>query len=75
MKLIDGPHVVETEHDAYALAMLAESHVAVHLDGAAGIAYIELFSCRDFDSEAFACLCINTFNIRDVRVSVLERGL
>ena len=75
MKLIDGPHVVETVHDAYALAMLAESHVSVHLDGAAGLAHIDLFSCKDFDSEAFVQLCINTFNLRDVRDTVLERGL
>ena len=75
MTLISGPHVVEKLHDAYAFAMLAESHVAVHLDGYAGLAYVEMFSCKDFDSEAFAALCINTFNIRDVRVSVLERGL
>ena len=75
MTRLSGPHVVEKLHDAYAFAMLAESHVTVHLDGAAGIAYIDLFSCKDFDSEAFAALCINTFNIRDVRVAVLKRGL
>ena len=75
MTLIDGPRSRQVNGHIYGFAMLAESHVAVHLDADASLAYLELFSCKDFDAEVFARLCINMFNLENLRLQVFDRGL
>lgn len=75
MKLIDGPHSREADGHIYAQAMLAESHVQVQLDVYGSLAYLEMFSCRDFDSQGFVNHCRATFNLDRVRVQILVRGL
>lgn len=74
MKIL-GPFTRQFQGHIHGWAMLAESHVAVDLDRPHAYAWLELFSCRDFDSSGFVSLCRETFDLGNVRVEVLDRGL
>ena len=58
-----------------AIAILAESHVAVHLDAAkdSRSAHLEMFSCKDFSAPLFAELCRSTFGLEDALAINLPR--
>ena len=49
MTLISGPHVMAQQGHLYGIAILAESHVSVHLDKRTLMAHLDLFSCNPFN--------------------------
>ena len=73
MTLISGPHSEATGSRICAIAILAESHVAAHLDTATREAHLEMFSCNDFPSPLFAELCRSTFDLEDALAVTLPR--
>lgn len=75
MTLVSGPHVTAHKGQLYGMAVLAESHVSVHLDKRTKLAFIEMFSCKDFDSVAFCSLASDRFDIHDAVPHVLDREL
>ena len=73
MTLISGPHSEAIDTSICAIAILAESHVAVHLDTASHQAHLEMFSCKDFSAPLFAELCRSTFDLEDALAINLPR--
>src|SRR3989304_729296 len=73
MTLISGPHSEAAGTRICAIAILAESHVAAHLDKATREAHLEMFSCNDFPSPLFAELCRSTFDLEDALAVSLPR--
>jgi len=71
MRLIHGPVVVRRLGYLYAYAILAESHVAIHLVGHA--AYCELFSCRHFDGAPIMALFRDALGLSLERVQLIRR--
>ena len=75
MTLISGPHSEAIDTSICAIAILAESHVAVHLDADndSRSAHLEMFSCKDFSAPLFAELCRSTFDLEDALAINLPR--
>jgi len=73
MTMISGPHFASRGRRIYAIAILAESHVAVHLDAMTREAHLEMFSCKAFSAPMFAELCRSTFDLEDALAVELPR--
>jgi len=74
MTLISGPHSQGSANRRIcAIAILAESHVAVHLDTMTREAHLEMFSCKDFSGPMFAELCRSAFDLETAFASTLPR--
>ena len=74
--LISGPHVMADKGQLYGIAILAESHVSVHLDKRSLVAHLDLFSCNPFDFNAWVELAQRHFSlVASIRNTQLDRGL
>ena len=73
MLLIEGPFTTHHRTIIASVAVLAESHVSVHLDLESGAAHVDLFSCRAFDEEGFARLAVEAFHLKRYRVTSVRR--
>jgi S-adenosylmethionine decarboxylase len=54
--------------------LIAESHISVHTFPDRGHINIDVFSCKEFDSEASLQDIKETFDLTDVKVWAMERG-
>jgi len=61
LSLIQGPFVCENYHMVCGIALLAESHVSVHLMKDTCRFHLDVFSCRPFDVEQIRALVIRIF--------------
>jgi len=76
MTLISGPHVMAQQGHLYGIAILAESHVSVHLDKRTLTAHLDLFSCNPFDVPKWVERARSFFSLSAVQQhSQLDRGL
>ncbi len=55
--------------------LIAESHIAVHTFPERGYVWVDVFSCKGFDTESALRTAHESFDLEDVRIRVLERGL
>ena len=55
--------------------IIAESHISVHTFPDRGYVNIDVFSCKEFDSNAAMAEVQEFFSIGDIRSWVLDRGL
>jgi len=75
MTLISGPHVTASQGHLYGIAILAESHVSVHLDKRSGRAHLDLFSCNDFEIERWVNYSRDWFTLSKLQTTKIDRGL
>ena len=75
MTLISGPNVMALRGRIYAHAILAESHVSVQLDKRTSEVFVDMFSCKDFDIDGFELLAQTHFNLEELAVRNIDRGL
>ena len=61
-------------HGITALALIAESHVALHTWPEYGYASVDIFTCGDADPEAILDSLIEAYQPRQVQRLTLERG-
>lgn len=73
MTLIAGPYVEQSAVGIGGIAILAESHVAVHGQHATHGFWIDLFSCRAFDDKAFAAFAAERLQLFNVTRQLLRR--
>ena len=57
------------------MVLLAESHVAVHLDYETRQATVDVFSCKPFDPELVERYCAESLKLEVTSRQVLKRGL
>lgn len=55
--------------------LIAESHISIHTFPDRKYVNIDIFSCRDFDTDASRRDVEETFGLAQVKVWILERGL
>jgi S-adenosylmethionine decarboxylase len=55
--------------------LIAESHIAIHTFPERGYVWVDIFSCKEFDSDGSIETVIDAFRLQDARVQKLERGL
>lgn len=75
LTVIAGPVVKQFEGVIHGWAVIAESHVSCHLDVLRGKAYLEMFSCREFDAVGFVSLSVESFGLTGIQTMVLPRSL
>lgn len=68
MNAIYGPYAKEHDGLIIGFCVIAESHIAVHLNPTTGECYAECFSCRPFDQLAFIQETLDAFGILDTGV-------
>ncbi|MBI4298593.1 MAG: adenosylmethionine decarboxylase [Chloroflexi bacterium] len=81
MTKITQPHVI-TYHGpkpedwgVSGFVIIAESHISVHTFPERGYINIDVFSCKEFDSEAAVQEIRGVFSLSEMKVWTLERGL
>lgn len=56
------------------MVIIAESHISVHTFQEKGHAFIDVFSCKNFDCEYAAKYLINSFEAKKVEKNIVQRG-
>ena len=54
--------------------LIAESHISVHTFPERGYLNVDIFSCKDFDTDAVERDVLKAFNAEHVKVWLMERG-
>jgi S-adenosylmethionine decarboxylase len=70
-------YVGEKEEDwgVSGFVLIAESHIAVHTFPDRGYVWVDVFSCKEFETEGAVDRIIETFGLTHVTELVHERGL
>ena len=56
------------------MVIIAESHISVHTFPFKKYAFIDVFSCKPFDTDYAANFCIDLFKSTDPKICVTHRG-
>lgn len=56
------------------MVIIAESHISIHTFPLKSYAFIDIFSCRPFNSEFAAQYCIDWFESKDSKIHSTSRG-
>ena len=75
MTMIDGPHVYDVPTGIVGIAVWAESHISFHYVKQTNQALIDLFSCKEFDTDQALYATISWFGFQSTKTQTLERGL
>lgn len=74
------PHVVEWV-DAWSgqpgisgFVMIAESHISIHTFPAEDYVFMDIFSCKSFDTEAAIEYLKEAFECRETDINIVQRG-
>src|SRR3989338_1659863 len=57
------------------VVLIAESHISIHTFPEKDHAFIDIFSCKDFDTASASVLLINLFEATQHEVQLLSRGV
>ena len=80
MTKITQPHVfrysglVPEDEGITGVVIIAESHISLHTFPLKGYAFVDVFSCKQFDVEIAKHYIIDAFDSKDPEVFVTERG-
>mgnify|MGYP000057638998 CR=1 FL=1 len=81
MKIINGPHTFYYKHPTdpgesgiTSVVVLAESHASFHGMSRSGLVCMDLFSCKDFDSQALIDLFVKTFEPQNMHYTPINRA-
>ena len=55
--------------------IIAESHISVHTFPDRGYVWVDVFSCKEFETEGATDLIVDAFGLTSITEHVLERGL
>jgi S-adenosylmethionine decarboxylase len=55
--------------------LIAESHISIHTFPARNCLWADVFSCKDFDADSAIEVIKEAFQLNDVQVQLLPRGL
>lgn len=74
MTLISGPHVERRDGMIAGLAILAESHISIHIVPSEGRFFVDVFSCKPFARGKALQLISDFLTFETLNVRVLDRG-
>ena len=55
--------------------MIAESHISIHAFPDQDYAFMDIFSCKEFDAERAIGYLVDAFEAKNVEKHVLKRGM
>lgn len=78
MQRVGLPQVLEVTEEGIAglsgFVFIMESHISVHTYAERGFVTIDVYSCKEFDSEGAVAHIRRYFGVEDTETNVLERG-
>src|SRR4051794_4024876 len=82
MTKISVPYVVQydggekpEDKGVTGFVIIAESHISIHTFPERGYVWLDVFSCKDFDSDGATDIIVNTFGLTAITARKLPRGL
>lgn len=57
------------------IVIIAESHISIHSFEEKGFAFIDIFSCKEFDVDKAVKIIIDTFKPESYDLNVVKRGI
>ena len=75
MNIILAPHVYKTDSGLGGIVVIAESHISVVTIEECKMVYIDVFSCKDFDTEKAEMICCQMLPLGNYTTRLLERSL
>lgn len=70
---VSGPHLFRHHSWLIGMTVIAESHISAHLDCEWGQAYVDVFSCREFDYTTVPGLVARRLGLVRYQHQYLER--
>jgi S-adenosylmethionine decarboxylase len=55
--------------------LIAESHIAIHTFPERGYVWVDIFSCKEFETDGASNRIVEAFGLTSIKTRVLERGL
>ena len=55
--------------------LIAESHIAIHTFPDRGYVWVDVFSCKEFETDGATDRIVESFGLSHIKTTVLERGL
>ena len=72
MTVIRGPEVFRTDIGICGITVIAESHIAIHVNGSE--VHVDVFSCRGFETEPVMKFIEQELDLAQYRVQQIERS-
>lgn len=72
-KYTDG--VVEDDWGITGFVVIAESHISIHTYPTKNYVFMDIFSCKEFDTEEAVKLIIRAFEAKKIDKNVVRRGI
>jgi S-adenosylmethionine decarboxylase len=71
------PYVGDKQEDwgVSGFVLIAESHIAIHTFPDRGYVWVDVFSCKEFETEGATDMIVEAFGLTSLTEHVLERGL
>ncbi len=57
-----------------AFVLIAESHITIHTFAKDGFASVDIFSCKDFDTQKATDFIVGKFHAEKIEKNIIERG-
>mgnify|MGYP003317680802 CR=1 FL=1 len=58
----------------HVVSTLAESHCSIHTFQEKGYCFVDIFSCKQFDTEKALIKLVDIFEARECEMRIIERG-
>jgi S-adenosylmethionine decarboxylase len=55
--------------------IIAESHIAIHTFPDHGYVWVDVFSCKEFETDGAIDVIVDAFGLAEAKTRLLERGL
>lgn len=79
MRRVGMPQVLEVTEEGIAglsgFVFIMESHISVHTYAERGFITLDVYSCKSFDPQDVVSYARSHFEVEDIDVKIIERGL
>lgn len=73
LQIVHGPDVYRTPNGLVGIVIIAESHIAIHIEG--NRFFSDIFTCREFNSNLVVSYLTSLFALEGLRQSCFPRGI
>jgi S-adenosylmethionine decarboxylase len=67
--------LVPSDKGITGIVIIAESHLSIHSFEEKGYSFIDIFSCKDFDTEKAIQITLEMFKPESYEINTVKRGL
>jgi S-adenosylmethionine decarboxylase len=67
--------IVPSDRGITGIVIIAESHLSIHSFEEKGYSFIDIFSCKDFDTDKAIKITLEMFNPESYELNIVKRGI